>query len=98
MTRSATWLASATVIALTLGVTSRADVPGEKELPLPHGSIILAADDSAPAAGQTEENAEDSAKMGKESATHEGTNLGATPESDTNKIDQPAERNPTTGQ
>jgi hypothetical protein len=35
--------------------------------------------------------------MGKESGTHEGSDLGATPESDTNKIDQPARRNPTSG-
>jgi len=39
---------------------------------------------------------EQSAKMGKEEGTHEGANLGATPESDTQKIDQPARKNPTT--
>jgi hypothetical protein len=97
MTHSATWLTSAAVIALALGVTSRADIPAEKADPLPLGSTIIAADDTAPAAGQTEETAEDSAKMGKESGTHEGSDLGATPESDTNKIDQPARRNPTSG-
>ncbi len=35
--------------------------------------------------------------MGEEEGTHEGANLGATPENDTDKIDQPARRNPTTG-
>jgi hypothetical protein len=96
MTRSA-WLASAAVIALSLVVTSRADIAtDDNDLLLPLGSIVLAAD-GAPAAGQTEESAEDSAKMGKESGTHEGSDLGATPESDTNKVDQPARRNPTTG-
>ena len=42
MTRSGTWLASAAVIALTVGVTSRADLPTKHELPLPQGSIIIA--------------------------------------------------------
>jgi hypothetical protein len=97
MTCSATWLTSAAVLALTLGVTSRADVPAHKELFSPPGNIVLAAEDSAPVAGQPEENAEDSAKMGKEEGTHEGAGHGATPESDTGKIDQPARRNPTTG-
>ena len=41
--------------------------------------------------------AEDSAKMGKEEGTHAGPDQGATPENDTQKIDQPARRNPTTG-
>ena len=39
--------------------------------------------------------AEESAKMGKEEGTHEGANLGATPENDTKKTDQP--ERPTTG-
>jgi hypothetical protein len=38
---------------------------------------------------QSSKCAEESAKMGKESGTHEGANLGATPENDTKKIDQP---------
>lgn len=97
MTRSGTWFASAAMIALTVGVTSRADIPTQRESPLPPESIIVAADDSAPAAGQTEENAADSAKMGKEEGTHQGAQLGATPENDTDKIDQPERRNPTTG-
>ena len=92
MTRAGTVLASAAVIALTVGITSRADVPTEQELPLPPGSIIVAAENGAPAGSQTEE----SAKMGKEEGTQEGPNLGATPENDTAKIDQPARRNPTT--
>jgi hypothetical protein len=81
MTCSGTWLASAAAIALTLGAISHADIPTEKERPLPPGSVIIAQD-----AAQTAENAEDSAKMGKEKGTHEGVGHGATPESDTNKI------------
>jgi hypothetical protein len=87
-------LASAAVIALTVGITSRADVPSEPEAPPAPEYLIIAADDTAPAAGQADESAEDSAKM---EGTHEGANLGATPENDTQKIEQPARRNPTTG-
>jgi hypothetical protein len=103
MTHANTLIASAAVIALTLGITSRADTPTETETPLPLGSMIIAAGDDAATAGQSEDtgqsedNAEDSAKMGEEEGTHEGANLGATPENDTDKIDQPARRNPTTG-
>ena len=43
---------------------------------------------------QSNECAEESAKMGKGEGTHEGTH--ATPEHDTQKIDQPERRNPTT--
>jgi hypothetical protein len=72
-------------------------MPSETEAPLSPSYMIIAADDTAPNAGETEENAEDSTKMGKEEGTHKGENLGATPENDTSKIDQPARRNPTTG-
>ncbi len=48
-------------------------------------------------AGDTDENAQDSAKMGKDEGTHTGPNQGATPENDTQKVDQPERRNPTTG-
>jgi hypothetical protein len=41
-------------------------------------------------------NAEESAKMGKEEGSHKEPGPGATPESDTSKIDQPARQNPTT--
>ena len=44
---------------------------------------------------QSNECAEESAKMGKGEGTHEGAQ--ATPEHDTQKIYQPERRNPTTG-
>jgi hypothetical protein len=97
MTRSGHWLASAAVVALTLGVTSRADLPTEHELPLPQGSIIIAAEDTAAGAGQTDESAEDSAKMGQEEGTHEGAQLGETPETESDKIDQPKDQDRTAG-
>lgn len=95
MTQANLLVASAAVIALTLGVTSRADAPKEIDAPLPLGTLIIAADDMQPAVGQPD--SEDSAKMGEDAGTHEGANLGATPENDTDKVDQPARRNPTTG-
>ena len=94
MTR--TMLASAAVIALTMGVTSRADLPSEQAAPPVPEYLIIAADDTASQAGQMDEGAEGSVKMGEEPGTHEGADLGATKESDTGKIDQPARRNPTT--
>jgi hypothetical protein len=35
--------------------------------------------------------------MGEEEGTHTGSTMGATGENDTDKIDQPARSNPTTG-
>lgn len=43
---------------------------------------------------QSSECAEESAKMGKDEGTHEGANLGASPEDDTKKVDQPERVNP----
>jgi hypothetical protein len=40
-----------------------------------------------------EKKNEESAKMGKEEGTHTGPSQGATPENDTQKIDQPARKN-----
>jgi len=96
MTKTSTLIATAAVIALTLGVTSRADVPTEKESILPPGAIIVAADEAQPAGGQNA-NTHGSAKMGDEAGTQEGTDIGAVPENDTKKVDQPDRRNPTTG-
>ena len=96
MTQSSTLIASAAVIALTLGVTSRADLPTGNEPALPLGTMIIAADEAQPAAGQAE-GGEASAKMGEELGTQEGPDLDATPENNTNRVDQPARRNPTTG-
>jgi hypothetical protein len=58
MTRSGPWLASAAVIALTMGVTSRADVPTESDRPLPPGSFVVATGNGVEA-GRSEERAQD---------------------------------------
>ena len=95
MTKTSTLIATAAVIALTLGVTSRADVP-EKESILPPGAIIVAADEAQPKDTQPE-NTQGSAKMGEEAGTQQGTDIGVVPEKDTKKVDQPDRRNPTPG-
>jgi hypothetical protein len=96
MTQGRTFIASAAVIALIFGIGDQTPTPVPPEQPLSTGDIVIVTNDAAPQAGQTEDNAEESAKMGQEEGTHEGDSLGATPENDTAKIDQPARRNPTT--
>ena len=46
---------------------------------------------------QTNGCAEKSAKMGKEEGTHEGSNLGAAADHDTQKVEQPDRRDQPTG-
>lgn len=60
------------------------------------GDLVTAQNEAQGAPG-TEESTEDSAKMGEEEGTHTGSTMGATRENDTDKIDQPARSNPTTG-
>jgi len=70
-------------------------------------NIVVAADDNATgddsaadddsAAGDDDSDSAGSAKMGTDEGTHVGEDQGANPEDDTDKIDQPARRNPTTG-
>jgi hypothetical protein len=95
MLRTNTLLAGAAVIALTLGVTGQIKTTHERDKPLSKSDIMVVTNDTAPTSGQTEENAEESAKMGKEDGTHQGE--GATPESDTQKIEQPPRQNSTSG-
>jgi hypothetical protein len=64
-------------------------------------NIVIAAEETAPSGRvQTDEDASNSksAKMGKDEGTQTGgANQSTTPESDTQKIDQPPRKNPTTG-
>jgi hypothetical protein len=78
------------VAAAALGVIGNAGTPSSSSTQLMRSDIVIAADDAAPSDAGA---AEDSAKMGKEEGTHTGSDLGATPENDTSKIDQPARRN-----
>ena len=94
MTLARTYIVSAAVIALTFGIGDQTLTPVPNEEPLSNGDIVIVTNDTASQAGQTEDSADQSAKMGKEEGTNEGENLGATP-SDTAKIDQPARGNPT---
>lgn len=84
-------LKASLVAALALCATAS----GASATPCAKGNIVLAADASQTAGAKTDET--DSAKMGKEEGTHTGANQGAKTESDTDKVDQPERRNPTTG-
>ena len=79
----------AAVLALGVVASSAAATP------CPKGNIVLAADESQAGDAKTDET--DLAKMGKEEGTHTGANQDAKPEKDTDKVDQPERRNPTTG-
>jgi hypothetical protein len=56
------------------------------------GPVIAETD--TPTAADPDDD-QDSAKMGKEEGTHSGANLGATPQRETDKVDQPERRNVT---
>jgi hypothetical protein len=89
MTHLRILLVSVAAIALTFGLQfPDPEFIGEPS-PLPNdGVVVLAATDgqSAQPQAQTEESADESAKMGKESGTHTGNQ--PVPESDTKKVDQ----------
>jgi hypothetical protein len=97
----------ATLVAAAFGVTGHA-APIERGMTLSNSVIVIAADDAAPdaadvapdadqGAAPVEDNIEGSAKMGEDPGTHTGNDLGATPENDTSKVEQPVRRDPTTG-
>lgn len=92
MTPSKTWLASAAVIALLFGLEFPDPTLNGEPSPLPNDhTMVLAAneglsDDQSQA--QSEKNADESAKMGKESGTQTGGEP-TVPEDDTKKVDQP---------
>ena len=89
MTPSKIWIFPAAV-ALTIGhVGYKPKLTGEG-FPFPPTYTVLAADQtqSQQSQGQSEENADDSAKMGKESGTQAGGEAD-TPESNTKNVDQP---------
>ena len=94
MLQTNTLLAGAAVVALTLGVTGQIQAIPDREKPLAKSDIMVVTNDTAPTAGQ-EENSEELAKMGKEEGTHQGTEMGATSERDTQKVEQPQRQNST---
>jgi hypothetical protein len=91
---------------LIFGVAGYAAAASEQHDPIAK-NIVVAADDNAAgddnaadddsAAGGDNSDSAGSAKMGTDEGTHVGEDQGANPENDTDKIDQPARRNPTTG-
>ena len=90
------------VAGLTLGVMCHGTARAAQVPSLANGNIVMAGDQAQPNTENSSEedpenSGEDSAKMGKDEGTHTGPNQGATPENDTQKVDQAARRNPTTG-
>ena len=93
------WLLITGVAALVFGLKvpdpNLAGVPS----PYPHDRTLLAANESQ-GSGQTkvqpDNNADESAKMGKDSGTHTGDKT-ARPENVTKKVDQKPRQNPITG-
>ena len=90
---------TASVGALIFGVAGYAAAASEQHGAIAKHRIVVAADDSAAGddSGAADESDSDgSAKMGQDEGTHVGEDQGSAPENDTDKIDQPARRNPTT--
>ena len=83
MTQANTLVASAAVIALTLGIGGQTPTPVQQEQPLSTDDILIVTNDAAPQAGQTDESAEESAKMGNQEGTQSGENQGDVPKSKT---------------
>ena len=97
---------TASVGALIFGVAGYAAAASGQHGAIAKHRIVVAADDSAAgddsgaaddsAAGDDDSDSDGSAKMGQDEGTHVGEDQGSASENDTNKIDQPARRNPTT--
>jgi hypothetical protein len=85
MTQANTLVASAAVIALTLGIGGQTPTPVQQEQPLSTDDILVVTNDGALKAGQTDESAEESAKMGEQEGTQSGENQGDVPKSKTDK-------------
>lgn len=101
------WVLTASVGALIFGVAGYAAVASEQHDAIAkQHRIVVAADDDAAGddsaagddytPGDDDANSDGSAKMGTGEGTHVGEEQGSAPENDTDKIDQPARRNPTT--
>jgi hypothetical protein len=85
------------VAGVTLGWLGSGNTEAANVLASSDREIVIPGNDAEPSGAITENNTEDSANMGKEEDTHTGPNQGAAPGSDTEKVDQPASLNPTTG-
>jgi hypothetical protein len=97
MTQANASVTSAAVIALTLGIGGQTPTPVQQEQPLSTDDILVVTNEATPQAGQIEDSARQSAKMGERAGTQEGDDLRVMPESDTAKIDQPPRRDSTAG-
>jgi hypothetical protein len=82
MTQARQFMLSMAALALTFGVTGQAvTTPNHDDGSLSNSDLVVVLNDSdQSAAGQTDENADQSAKMGREEGTHSGTRQGGPPE------------------
>jgi hypothetical protein len=98
MTHPNAWLSSAAVIGLVFGLNfPDPNLSGGRAPGLPLGFTVLATNDASNDQNkiQSGQNADESAKMGKESGMHSGAEP-ATRETDAKKVDQPPRKDPTT--
>jgi hypothetical protein len=96
MTHSRAWLSSAAVASLLFGLNFPDPNLAGGRAPLTQGFTVLAADETTGVDQrqvQSEENADESAKMGEKSETHSGDE-GAAREDDTKEVDQLPRQNP----
>jgi len=68
-----------------LGIGGQTPTPVQQEQPLSTDDILVVTNDGALKAGQTDESAEESAKMGEQEGTQSGENRGDVPKSKTDK-------------
>jgi hypothetical protein len=85
------------LLLAALAVSATLSMAGDRAQAASPYPVLIAGNEAETAGATTEDNAGDSAKMGKGEGTHTGPNQGTTPENDTKKIDQPERRNPATG-
>ena len=85
MTQARTSIVSAAVIALTFGIGGQTLTPVQDEEPLSTGDILIVTNETAPQAGQSEDNVDESAKMGKDEGANSGESQGDAPKSKTDE-------------
>lgn len=81
MTRANTLIAAAATVALTYGVASKGNIPIQLQIPLSNSDIVIVKDDAAPAIGQPDDTAKQSAEMGKADGVQSGEHQGDAPKS-----------------
>src|SRR4051812_26508040 len=98
MTQARMLTLTAAAAALAFGINGQTMTPVNHEKSRSTSDIVIAADNTLPSGNESSSGnssektgkAKGSAKMGEEDGTQTGANQGATPENDSQKIDQAA--------